>query len=326
MYIILKLFIIIIDVVLKAVQSIPEQDRFRSSPSVLSTAIKLIDWMKNGTNEKEHHEFCHKLVMKMRECFQYDKLRLNKEKLWGLYHRMRTSEDFIKLWSDFMLSSVTVADPSPFFYQYVSTYVMKELIKKDHPVLSEASHASAKYEVSLTPLEQNSLRYVCGYVCRKIRDRAEAKQSSFNAQLVLGLMELAGDELCDENTEEWTNKVDRGGLWHINDETYDLFSAMEFETKGVLRAIGSAVGKSNDEESVKKKIKDAITQNSDILFKWCLLSSEMDDTVASVLFNEIIDLYITIRGFAFASGCIETFKQAHKQTLQKKKALRKGLK
>ena len=42
------------------------------------------------------------------------------------------------------------------------------------------------------------------------------------------LMELAGDELVEETgTELWTNMVDRGGLWHVNDQTYDLFATVE---------------------------------------------------------------------------------------------------
>ncbi len=250
--------------------------------------------------------------------FYISKNRLNRHKLWGLYHKLRTSDEFFKLWTDFLQSSITVTDPSHFFYQYVSNYVLKELIKLDHPV-PQTSSATDKYEVVLTQLEQNSLRYVCGYICRRIRDKAEGKPSVFNSELALAVMELAGDEMCDESTEEWTNKLDRGGLWHVNDEAYDLFSDMEYEAKDILRMTGSTNG---SDQSMKKRLKDAITQNSDILFKWSLLSSEMDDYVASVLFNKIIDLFITIRGFAFVSGCIESFKQARKQNLQNKKAIR----
>ena len=50
--------------------------------------------------------------------------------------------------------------------------------------------------------------------------------------MVLLLMECAGDELSDNvGTETWTNMIDRGGLWHINDQTYSLFNIMEEEMR-----------------------------------------------------------------------------------------------
>ena len=42
---------------------------------------------------------------------------------------------------------------------------------------------------------------------------------------------MTGDGLNDERTEEWTNLMDRGGLWHVDDETYDLFLAIEVELR-----------------------------------------------------------------------------------------------
>ena len=48
-------------------------------------------------------------------------------------------------------------------------------------------------------------------------------------------MELTGDEVSEEGTEEWVSKVDRGGLWHVNDETYNVFVALEGEAKKILK-------------------------------------------------------------------------------------------
>ena len=48
--------------------------------------------------------------------------------------------------------------------------------------------------------------------------------------MVLLLMECAGDEMdSDDGTEMWLNMIDHGGLWHVNDQTYSLFSIMEEE-------------------------------------------------------------------------------------------------
>ena len=53
------------------------------------------------------------------------------------------------------------------FYQYVSHEVFKELIKTGHPLNATSTG------VDLPPLtyeEKNAVRYVTGYVCRKVHD------------------------------------------------------------------------------------------------------------------------------------------------------------
>ena len=96
---------------------------------------------------------------------------------------------------------------------------------------------------------------------------------------------------------------------------------MELESKKIFTMTDA-----DSKETKKMRLTRAITENEDLLFKWSLLSSEMNDSVASILFKKIIDLYIAIRGFAFASGCVEFYKQAQNKTFQKKKALRKEVK
>ena len=58
---------------------------------------------------------------------------------------------------------------------------------------------------------------------------------------------------------------------------------------------------------------------------WCLVTASYNDAVATTVLHKIVDLYVTIRGFAFATSCIEMYKQEHKKTLQKRWALRSEL-
>lgn len=125
----------------------------------------------------------------------------------------------------------------------------------------------------------------------------------------------------DGGTETWTNLVDRGGLWHVSDETYSIFAAVEEEIRRHL-AINTV---DKQQEGAKRELMDSVLRNEDILFQWCMLSSDMEDDVASALLKQIVELYVTIRGFAFVSSCLELYKQKQKTTLQKKKALRREL-
>ena len=56
----------------------------------------------------------------------------------------------------------------------------------------------------------------------------------------------------------------------------------------------------------------AIKSNEDVLFFGSMLSAEWDETFATNLFDRIIHLWITIRGFSYASAWIERHKNAKK--------------
>ena len=68
---------------------------------------------------------------------------------------------------------------------------------------------------------------------------------------------LAIDEQLS-NTEDWTKLIDRGGLTHVNDNTYMLFHSMELEVRKHL--------KSSVTSTQKKQIVDSVCENDDVLF------------------------------------------------------------
>ena len=128
------------------------------------------------------------------------------------------------------------------------------------------------------------------------------------------------DEECD--AEEWTRMIDRGGLWQINDDIFSLFVIMEEEIRQKLTKDSASKFK----EGTKTEILVGLMQNEELLFQWCIVvSTTVNDDSSPVLLQQIAELYLTVRGFAFATSCLELYKQAHKKTLQKKKALRKEL-
>ena len=81
--------------------------------------------------------------------------------------------------------------------------------------------------------------------------------------------------------------------------TYELFYAIETEVRQHLRV------------SEAKRVKDkqgllqAVLNNADVLFQWCLLSSDHQDDVI----HELLKI-MAIRGYSFATSCIEIYKQS----------------
>ena len=102
--------------------------------------------------------------------------------------------------------------------------------------------------------------------------------------------------------------LDRGGLWYIKETSYSLFCAIEEETRYCLKTLSSQHGK------CKQEIIRCITSNDDVLFYWIITTAdfEIDDEVHEVLLGKIVELYITIRGFSYASRWMENFKESYK--------------
>ena len=87
---------------------------------------------------------------------------------------------------------------------------------------------------------------------------------------------------------------------HIQETTFALFSSMEDEIRDGLEQLVTEPNTIKKAELIKK-----IKRNDDVQFYWCIISAdfEIDDTEThAILLEMIIELYVTIRGFSFASA------------------------
>lgn len=63
----------------------------------------------------------------------------------------------------------------------------------------------------------------------------------------------------------------------------------------------------------------------DVLFYWAIVSAGWEIWGSQVLLEQIIEHYVTVRSFSFASSWIEKYKQANKKMIQKSEGVRKQL-
>ena len=140
---------------------------------------------------------------------------------------------------------------------------------------------------------QNNRPYQNGREHTKIRCRLCLSKNKDD--MVFCRFSLSGDETTDSRTEDWTNLMDRGGLWHVNDMVYDLFYTLETELRQQL-------AKTEKIETCLNGITEKMLVNEDVLFRWWLISVDFDDAISGRLMKTIINLYITIRGFSFAAN------------------------
>ena len=100
----------------------------------------------------------------------------------------------------------------------------------------------------------------------------------------------------------------------INNITFELFLAMEYELRSHIGA-----------ENICKEAASHIKTSEDVHFLWDIISTNWEENVASLLLNQMVQLWIQIRRFSYASAWVEMYKVTHKKTTQKSKGLRKEL-
>ena len=83
--------------------------------------------------------------------------------------------------------------------------------------------------------EKNAIRYIAGYVCRKIHGCLKESSCPERTEIMLCLSDIinGGDIEDEEHTDKWVRKINRGDLWKVTDEVYQLFLMLEQELKPV---------------------------------------------------------------------------------------------
>ena len=128
------------------------------------------------------------------------------------------------------------------------------------------------------------------------------------------------EETEEHDSEKWIKSIDRGGLIHVGDITYMLFLSMEMELRKHLTAVNAT-----SSTGIKHNALQQILKNDDVLFYWGVTSVNWDAVESTKLLELIVEHWITVRGFSFASSFMEKYKKSTKKTTQKSKGIRKTL-
>ena len=322
----------------KAVSDTVDDEDFKI-PSALAeasreSALRLLSQMEKEEHREKVEEFAHSITTELSRAFTSSSktLQTRREKMWGQYHTMRTSSKFIQLWVQFLNKSGI--EPLPTLYQHLTSLIFKELVKEKFPVVYTQPSECSEEMKSLGYDEANAMRYVAGYVCRAVRKKITVSHSPLKKQLLLALWELLEDESIDYSEDEeaspqqqqpsssdWIDLVDRGGLLHVNTETFMLFTAIE----GVVRSHYRVDNLKAVTDGKRHELSQKISASEDVQFQWCMIAVDMSEDVAQTLLNMIIDMWVTIRGFSFVKCYLELYKQRQKKITQRSKGLRKEL-
>lgn len=260
--------------------------------------------MEVGSDSSDVVEFAQWLFFTVQTVISYarvDTHRIDREKLWMKFHQVRSNDKFRRKWETFLSKLCLPADPV--FYQQLSLIAFESRVASSVQICA-AAHAMEPKDLNFE--EMNALRYVGGYILRSISKQHEIK-----------CLTKATENTDPENnpSEEWVCAVDRGGLIHITDSFCDTLCSAELTIRTELNASNNTFDQG--------RLHEAVLDNSDVLFNWCLASVDIEEQDASTLFEAVISKFITIRGFSFSKSIVELYKQQHKKSTQKSKPLRR---
>ena len=316
----LNIFFLWLGLLANGIKRVLDDPAFSISPLSAHTrklAEKLLTWI--AINQEVSQEFQKEVTSELTKCIRIagKKNACGKEsrgKTWSAYHSLRISQSYTTLWNTFI--SRTISEPCPLLCQYVGHFIFKELLKKHHPVpqvVSKATQFDPTYE------EINGIRYAAGWVVRavgkKVKKLALLEKKDLEACLCT-LVDDTGDEFME--SQEWSNTIDRGGLTKVNNLTFELFAMME-------KAFRSMICTSHPVLQIPAECAQEIKADEDVQFVWCLTSPDWTEASSTALLDMLVDEWIKIRGFSYASSCVEKYKAEQRKTTQKRKGLRKQL-
>ena len=177
--------------------------------------------------------------------------------------------------------------------------------------------------------EENALRYASGFVLFKLLKRY-AQQTGPNPETeavaeCLSQMAVPGKLSSYYNyTTEWLEKVDRGGLFIINNETFWFFKQLEVLTRFHL------VRQLNPSAQEPRRSRDGIISDiktdEDLLFYWDMLAVYVSAERADKLLTDIVALWLSIRRHSMAAAWLKEYKEAKEILTLNRKGLKTELK
>ena len=258
-----------------------------------------VDRFKRAICAEEQREpferFAQKLVQTISGCIAKPCVSIDakRERSYQMFYKARIG-GLNELWNDFH-SQLTLPQPDPIWTQTVNRLLFNSALISCIGADARQNQQPSVTTVSAEDLgvdEENVIRYMAGYVPFKLMKVYEIKNTQEDANVLDCLSDMAISGPVDDfyaYTQEWTQAVNRGGLFEVKDVVFTFFRKLEILMRGILPhyLLGGSVS--------KEDVHTYIMQDDDLLFHWDILSGQLSHETARTLLKDIIDLWLTIR-------------------------------
>ena len=298
-------------IVLEALLALPNRKELQVNSSrvrnIKSLAEKLLSVVSDAPERHpqiiQFTKELHEALKSIMETFQPSTMAKLRENIWTQYAHVRANT-LPSLWRKF-LSSIGYEEccSEPLLMELVNESIVDCLIKETFPQF-ETQRATPT--MSITKDEENVLRYACGYIAMKLKERFLKVKDGKAAQFVECLNKMRYMELGKDGPatsflayiQGWIKKV---GLFVISDEAYRIFVTLELATRRKLphhllaTAITTLTSSPPHEADVSAIVK-AICDDDDVLFYWTFfgidggIDMDEDEDTNQELLQQIIHL------------------------------------
>ena len=145
------------------------------------------------------------------------------------------------------------------------------------------------------------LCYSVGYVPRSLKKKLYRSSQCHKDILIFLLKDLLDERYDDDNDDstDWINLIDKGGLKRVNNDTYQLFVALEMQLHKEIT--------SHHIPALDENCKQTLLNDDNIRFFWSIVCTESEEEVGNILLWIIVNEWVTIREFSFANYWIEKY-------------------
>ena len=147
---------------------------------------------------------------------------------------------FFKKWEEYLMFYDISDRYSNMLWQYIIDRYLLYLVKERKTIQCLPVNEISSEDLRPTALEENTLRYVSGYVPYSLRQKYLKLKDGATSRASLSVTEFwcvdpaSSSKTLLQYTEEWTNKINRGALINVTDEFYIFIRHVEMSARNIL--------------------------------------------------------------------------------------------
>jgi hypothetical protein len=248
--------------------------------------------------------------------------------VWSAFHKLRLEQDIQHAWKSFVTTDLPSSSHNEceLTFQILLDRLLKKIISDKANLIKKPTISSAR---PLTYVESNGIRYMAGYVAvkllKKYNRRSKRKDVDHKYKLFVKVLnqmkainQMGEPDSPLEYSTMWLEVIDRGGLYHINDDVFHLIESIEMVVREHFNF--KSVEMYVPQTDLSKQVHDQVFATHDVVTCWEKVAGYIPpkyEKYSVELLSEIVDLWITIRGHSFVKGWNIKFERKYKQGTRK---------
>ena len=150
----------------------------------------------------------------------------DREKMYQKVYNLAINNVFFKKWEEYLMFYGINDRHSNMLWQYIIDRYLLYLVKERKTIQCLPVNEISSEDLRLTAVEENTLRYVSEYIPYSLRQKYLKLKDGVTSRAILSVIEFwcvdpaSSSKTFLQYTEEWTNKINRGGLINVTDEFY----------------------------------------------------------------------------------------------------------